>query len=185
MRCARRRDASRVCFGNDRENIFRFFRVHRDVTIVKGSTDYNTAAANRLVEILKPWDTHCTIVNAAEVNKPRQLSPEEVSTWCGLDGGTRKPEDANVANVGFAVRGPVILLGTPEDNPLIKFALEKNFLPYKPDKTSFPGRGRGFMAWQRDAVSTKPSPSRSSPMTPPACPKPWAPSTKRKPVSTR
>src|SRR6185436_16887396 len=55
-------------------------------------------------------------------------------------------------HAGFAVQGPVLLLGTPEDNPLLKFALEEGFLPYTPHKTDFPGRGRGLIAWQRDCV---------------------------------
>ena len=37
-----------VFFGNDRENIFRFIRTHQDVTIVKGTSDYCGAAAERL-----------------------------------------------------------------------------------------------------------------------------------------
>src|SRR5207248_1365893 len=52
---------------------------------------------------------------------------------------------------GFAVQGPVILLGNDTDNPIIKFLLDQRFLPYKPD-ASFPGPNRGYMAWQRDGV---------------------------------
>src|SRR5439155_5887644 len=53
---------------------------------------------------------------------------------------------------GFAVKGPVILLGTPEDNPIIKFLLEERFLPYRPERSTFPGPDRGLIAWQRDGV---------------------------------
>ena len=53
---------------------------------------------------------------------------------------------------GFDVQGPVVLLGTPEDNPLIQFTKKERFLPYTPDATTFPGRGRGMLAWQRDAM---------------------------------
>lgn len=57
----------------------------------------------------------------------------------------------NPAVVGFDVRGPVILLGTPEDNPVIAFLQKSRFLPYTPSP-DFPGRGRGLIAWQRDGV---------------------------------
>ena len=43
-----------VSFGNDRDNVFRFFRVHHDVTIAVGSSDYHQAAAQRLAESLRP-----------------------------------------------------------------------------------------------------------------------------------
>jgi hypothetical protein len=46
----------------------------------------------------------------------------------------------------------VILLGTPQDNPLIDFLLKEKFLPYSPDEARFPGPGRGYFAWQRDAI---------------------------------
>lgn len=143
-------------FGHDRTNIFRFFRVHQDVTIVKGSSDYENAAAERLTAILKPWDVRCTIVNASDVNKPRSLTAEEARTWVGLDyasSGTIKPGDGNSpALVGFDVNGPIVLLGTPQDNPLIQFLSGHKFLPYAPDKMTFPGRGRGMLAWQMEGV---------------------------------
>jgi hypothetical protein len=46
----------------------------------------------------------------------------------------------------------VILLGNPEDNPIIKFLHEQRFLPYSPRVGIFPGPGRGLIAWQRDGV---------------------------------
>jgi len=148
-----------INFGNDRENIFRFFALFKEVTIVKGSSDYNATAAERLAEVLKPWDVRAKIVAAAEVNKPRPISEEEAPAWCGLEPGRvqapgrLKPGEKNgIAQVGFDVRGPVVLLGTPEDNPLIKFLLDARFLPYKPEKAKFPGPGRGLLAWQRDGV---------------------------------
>lgn len=149
-----------VSFGNDRDNVFRFFRTFRDVTIVKGKSEYNTAAAERLAAALKPWDVRCKIITAEEANQPRELTEEETYAWSGLEGSVNrdrwkdgKHQPFGPATVGFAVRGPVVLMGTPEDNPLIKFALDKQFLPYKPDPADFPGRGRGYFAWQRDAVS--------------------------------
>jgi hypothetical protein len=54
--------------------------------------------------------------------------------------------------VGFNVSGPVILLGSPEDNPLIKFLQAEKFLPYQAAPGVFPGPGRGYIAWQRDGV---------------------------------
>ncbi len=46
----------------------------------------------------------------------------------------------------------MILLGNPEDNPLIAFLAKEKFLPYAPDAASFPGPGRGYIAWHRDGV---------------------------------
>ena len=142
-----------VYLEGERENIFRFFALFKDITIVKGSSDYNAAAAERLATVLKPWNVRAKIVTAAEVNKPRPISEEEAATWCGLSEGRVKAGDKNnVGQVGFDVRGPVVLLGTPEDNPLIKYLLDARFLPYKPEKDKFPGPGRGMLAWQRDGV---------------------------------
>ena len=76
-----------VFFGNDRENIFRFIRTQQSVTIVKGTSDYCGAAAERLAAILKPWGVRSTIVAAAEVNKPRRLTADEAKTWVGLEFG--------------------------------------------------------------------------------------------------
>jgi hypothetical protein len=145
-----------VLVEQDRANIFRYFRTHHQVTLVVGVSDYNKAAAERLTRILKPWNIACKTVTAAEANRPRSLSEEEAQTWVGLDyagKGQIKAGDKNSpAQVGFAVRGPVILLGTPEDNPLIKFLDTYRFLPYKPNKGEMPGPGRGYVAWQRDGV---------------------------------
>jgi len=142
-----------VSFGPDRDNVFRFFRVHHDVTLVVGKSDYNQPAAERLSQILRPWGVRCKIVKAAEVNRPRELSAEEAATWVGLEPGRCKPGKENpVSLVGFDIQGPVVLLGTPEDNPLIQFIQKQRFLPYQPDPIKFPGRARGMFAWQRDAV---------------------------------
>jgi len=143
-------------FEPDRETIFRFFRVHRAVTVVKGKSEYNNAAAERIAKILQPWDVDCAIVTADEVNKARSLAAEEAPTWAGLHyagSGQIKPGAGNnPVLVGFAVKGSVILLGTPEDNPLIAFLAKEKFLPYAAVKDQLPGRGRGYLAWQRDAV---------------------------------
>jgi len=140
-----------VFFGDDKANIYRFFRDQRNVTIVKGSSDYNDAAAKRLVEIFKPYNVICDIVNAADV-PARELSAEEAQTWCGtvVAGALRgvKPGRENPAqNVGWDLKNPVIVIGTPEDNVMLGFmANERNVLPYKLTST-FPGRGNGLVAW--------------------------------------
>jgi hypothetical protein len=141
-----------VFFGADRENIFRFIRNHQDVVIVKGADEYCHAAADRLAAVLKPWGVRSTIVTAAEVNKPRGLTPEEARTWVGLEFGRASPGDGNrPAKVGFVLGAPAILLGNPKDNPLIEFVRAMGFLAYTPS-AEFPGRGRGYLTWQRDAI---------------------------------
>lgn len=142
-----------VMFGNERENVFRFFRIHHDVKLVVGTSPFHAAAAARIAESLKPWGVHCEVVGAATVNHPRELSADEARTWVGLEFGRVKPGKENsVGHVGFDIRGPVILLGNPADNPLIDYAQKQRFLPYKVVPDVFPGRGRGMIAWQRDAV---------------------------------
>jgi hypothetical protein len=145
-----------VHLAQDRDNVFRFFRTHQYVMIVKGSSPYNDAAARRLVTILKPWNVKAAVITAEEASKPRSLSHEEAATWIGLNfagKGQIKPGDENdPAQVGFAVEGPAILLGTPEDNPLIKVLQAQQFLPYAPSKAEMPGPGRGLIAWQFDGI---------------------------------
>ena len=145
-------EARAVCFGNDRENVFRFFRLHQDVTIVKGTSDYDAAAAERLAKVLAPWGVRAKVVAAADVNKARAVPEEALKTWCGLAEGRPDPSRPEPARFGFAVDGPAILVGTPEDNPLIKFLKERQFLPYAPAKDEFPGRARGMVAWQADGI---------------------------------
>ncbi|MGA2497957.1 MAG: hypothetical protein ABSH20_09460 [Tepidisphaeraceae bacterium] len=142
-----------VSFANERDNLFRFFRTHQDLTLIAGSSAFDQPAAQRLADIVKPWGVRCRIVAAADANKPRRITDEEARTWVGLEFGRVKPADARPDRTGFAVDGPSILLGNPEDNAIIKFIADQRFLPYKVDKLDFPGRGRGMLAWQRDAVS--------------------------------
>jgi hypothetical protein len=144
-----------VHLEEDRARVFRFFRNHQSVTIVKGKGDYE-AAAQRIVKSLENWNVKGTVVEAASVNKPRPLTAEQARTYIGLEyagSGAIKPgEQNNPALVGYALRGPAILLGTPEDNPLIKFLLDAKFLPFAPSKDGLPGPSRGYVAWQRDAL---------------------------------
>jgi hypothetical protein len=202
-----------VSFAGDLEKIFRFFSLHKEVTIATGTSAYNADAAKRLARILKPWGVRCKIVKAADV-KAREVTVDEAFTWCGLEPGKVRPKlpaelaallksgaDAfikkfdkngdgfltvnemppdltpffdrydtnndkkldkneiagmvqpnNPAQVGFDLKGAVISLGTPADNPLIDFLNKARFLPYQTDAADFPGVGRGLIAWQRDGV---------------------------------
>jgi hypothetical protein len=92
----------------------------------------------------------------ADAVKSRSLTDDEAKTWVGLDyagSGNIKAGDGNGASIaGFAVQGPVILLGNEKDNELIAFLLKNRFLPYTPDAAKLPGPGRGLFAWQRDGV---------------------------------
>ena len=147
--------ARAVIFGSDRDHMFNFFRTHQDVSIVIGKSDYNVAAANRLADSLKPWDVRCRIVNAADVNKGRTVSADAAPTLTGIDfagaGQIKAGSDNSPGLVGYDIQGPVVLLGTPEDNPLIASLAQRKVLPYVtgPD---FPGRGRGMLAWQVDVI---------------------------------
>ncbi|MGA2659991.1 MAG: hypothetical protein ABSH34_21010 [Verrucomicrobiota bacterium] len=140
----------------DRQPVFRFFREHQRVTLVKGRSDFNTAAAERLERILKPWNITCAVISEAEANKPRSLSEDEARTWIGLDyagRGAIQPGSSNAPlQVGYAVRGPVILLGSPADNALTRLIADQHFLPFQPQADSMPGPGRGCIAWQREAL---------------------------------
>jgi len=139
-----------VSFGRDLDNIFRFARVNQDVTIVIGYSEYNGSAAQRIVKSLAPWGVRCTVKKAEEVNKPKEIPDEAKATWVGL--GFGRWGQPNVSHTGFAVEGPVILLGNPQDNPLIDYLAKNGFLPFQPKDGVFPGRGRGMVAWQRDGV---------------------------------
>jgi hypothetical protein len=142
-----------VYFGNDLDNVFRFARLHRNVTVVKGTSPYHAAAAERLTKILDPWGVKCQVVDVATAGKARTLTEEEAKTWVGIGFGKVKPGAGNPpSQVGFTVQGPVILLGNPEDNVIIKYLNDNKFLPYAPKAGAFPGAGRGMVAWQRDGV---------------------------------
>jgi hypothetical protein len=128
-----------LCFGPDRVNIFRFFRTHKDLTLIPGSSRYDAEQAKRLARILEPWDIRCKTVPAASV-KRRGLTAQEKPTWVDAAGA-------------FDVRGPVILLGNPDDNPLIRHLQDQKFLPYSPVREQMPGPGSGFIAWQREGLA--------------------------------
>ena len=133
--------ARAVYFGKDRDHIYRFFRLHKDVTIAKGTSPYDQVAADRLVAALKPWDVRCTIVNAADINHSRSLTADEAPTWIGRDPARATVGAGNGPSVaGFDVKGAVVLIGNPDDNPLIKSMADQKVLPYAPAKASFLGR---------------------------------------------
>ena len=146
-----------VTFADDYRKTFEFFAAYNNVTIVAGSSEYSQAAAQRLAKVLSTLDIKSTQTPLAEAARPRPLTEDEAKTWCGLmyaGSGAIKAGDGNSPDhVGFNVRGPVLLLGNPDDNPLIRFAVMKKFLPYLPKPDLFPGSQRGYLSWQRDAVS--------------------------------
>lgn len=139
-------------FWADKENIYNFFRNYRIITIVKGTSEYNSAAADRLVQILKPYNVIANVITAAEANKARPLTDEEAKTWCGTQaaGSLDTPAAVGARNspqvVGYNLSTPTILLGNEKDNPLIKFMTDKKVLPYTAT-ADFPGRGHGLIAW--------------------------------------
>ena len=98
-----------VYYPYDKDNIYQFFRNYRNVTIVTGKSDYNTAAAQRLVTILAPYNVRCTIMTSDEANKPRELTAEEAKTWCGTNiaGNANPGRDNDPAMVGYDLPGPM------------------------------------------------------------------------------
>jgi hypothetical protein len=143
----------------DKANIYDFFRNHRQITIVKGSSPYCDAAAERLAAAFLPYNVKATIMTAAEANKPRPLSDIEAATWCGTGanggvvtkGNVKPGTDNSPTLVGYNLPGPTVLLGNAADNPLIKWMEQNNVLPYKVTAT-FPGTGRGLLAWNLMAL---------------------------------
>ncbi len=142
-----------IMFEGEKDNLYRFARVHHAVTIITGKSDFNSAAAERVSTTLKPWGVKCKVITAEAANKPRSLSEDEAATWISFEPGKAIPGDKNnPVHAGFDVEGPVILLGNLEDNPLIEFLHKHRFLPYAVAKDQFPGRGRGHIAWSRDGI---------------------------------
>jgi len=140
-------------FGNDRENVFRFFKIHQNVTIVIGASEFNLAAAERIRQIVAPWGVTCTIVAAKDHAAGRKIDPAGLKTWVGLNpGGRGNNEQPLPVTQGFDIEGPVILVGNPEDHPMIQFGRDMGFLAYTPEKDVLPGRGRGMIAWTSNMV---------------------------------
>ncbi len=139
-------------FWADKENIFKFFRNHRNINIVKGTSAFNDAAADRLIQILKPYNVNVTIIPLAEASKAKILTDEEAKTWCGANakGSLEMPSAAAQRNdpevVGFNLSNPTILIGNTQDNTLIKYMNKRKVLPYT-HTADYPGRGHGMIAW--------------------------------------
>jgi hypothetical protein len=145
-----------VFFPGDSDNIFRFARNHNEVTIVVGSSAFDAPAAERVKKSIAPWGINAKIVKADDVNKAKAISEADARTFTGLEytphGQIKAGEGNPPATVGYAVEGAVILIGNANDNPLIKYLGTAEFLPYAAAPDSFPGRARGMIAWQRDAI---------------------------------
>ncbi len=137
-----------LMLGEDSDRTFDFFRRHREVLLVTGSSPYNAQAAAQLATNLTLWGVASKVVAAADV-KPRTV-----------------PEAARKLNLswenGFDIAQPCVLLGSPQDNPLIRFMVDGArtamlpptcMLPYRPAPDALPGRGRGLVAWQLDVVA--------------------------------
>jgi hypothetical protein len=145
-----------VMFADDVNRCFQFARTQHDVSLVCGTSPFCEAAAKRLADVLKPWGVRCQRMELATASKSRSLTEEEAKTWCGLNyagSGQVKPGDGNPPQIaGFAVPGPVVLIGNPENHAIIRYLRDEKYLPYVPQATEFPGAGRGYVAWQRDGV---------------------------------
>jgi hypothetical protein len=139
--CAALAGATRraVTFGRDRDNVFRFFRTHKDLTLAIGTSPFDASAAERLAQALEPWDIRCQTIKAAEVKRHVPTAAEK-PTWVDAAGS-------------FDLRGPVVLVGNPDDNALIRHLRDQKFLPHAPVKDQFPGHGRGLLAWQREGLA--------------------------------
>ena len=138
-----------MMFRPDRKPIYDLFQSHRAFTIVRGTGDDVAAAAQRLAEILKPYDVVCTIVDAAAV-KTRQLTPEETRTWTSYGGGAGNSPLTN----GYDLPGPAILIGNSQNNPLIATVAQAG--KWHPDMAGLmpyavgefvPGPGHGMIGW--------------------------------------
>jgi hypothetical protein len=135
-------------FWADKENFYKFFRNHCEISIVAGSSDFEKAAAERLVQSLKPYNVAATIQPLDDAVKARPITDEEAKTWCGtaLAGGLDANARKSAQHVGYNLPRPTIIIGNPADNPLIKRLLDAKVLPYVPT-AEFPGPGRGMVAW--------------------------------------
>ena len=141
--------ARSVVFADDIPNIYRFFRDHRNVTIVAGSSAWDAAAAQRLIDILKPYDVTATIESVADANQAHPITDDEAKTWAGavFESGPLSADARKLpAVVGYNVPGPTILVGDAADNPLIAYMQTESVLPYKVT-ADYPGVGHGMVAW--------------------------------------
>lgn len=149
-------EARALIFEDDRAHILRFFRTHRNAAIVPGPQPWQQAAAERLKRIAANWHVDAQIVPLAEAVKPRALDEAQARSWAGLHGGRFKPgAEQNPRDTGYAESRPMLLLGTPEDHPIVKLLNDEGFLPYAPAPGVIPGANRGLVAWQYDGVGAR------------------------------
>ncbi|GMV83166.1 MAG: hypothetical protein AMXMBFR7_43500 [Planctomycetota bacterium] len=131
----------------DEANMFRFFRLHRSVALVVGNAEYHKTQAERLAGTLARWNIACTVVPAASLKK-KERNAEMKKTWPGAPGHPDLDMPGEAA----------ILFGAPEDDTLIAAMCPtakapKNLAPYTPLRDCYPGRGRGMLAWQVEALA--------------------------------
>jgi hypothetical protein len=139
-----------VMFPADYENIFRFFRLHRNIALVIGTNAYNQVQAERLEGNLSRWGITCQIVKAGDI-KAKVRSADVKKTWAGAIGNPDLDMPADAA----------ILMGSFEDNAVLRTIAPTppwagsatSVLPYPPVPDVFPGRGRGMIAWQTDCLA--------------------------------
>jgi hypothetical protein len=141
-------DRRALYFAPDKENVFRFFRDHRSVSVVAPDDPVSQAAAKRVREIFLPYNVNVEIRPLAEAVKPRPLTDLEAETWCGASLAGQLDEQArqNAAAVGYNLPLPTILLGNPDDNPIIRRLADAKVLPFALAR-DMPGPGRGMIAW--------------------------------------
>lgn len=142
-----------VYFGDDRRKIFEFVRRNPIVTIAVGSSAYDTTAAQRLADSLKPWGVTATIVDASKVGTNPIATADQALDALGFWQGHRAKvgTDNDPIAVGYNITGGAVLIGNPSDNPLIKYEEDNGVFAYTvtPD---FPGNGRGYIGWQSDLL---------------------------------
>ncbi len=141
----------------DRDRIERFAQRHRVVYLVPADIPLAQAAAERLRELLAPWQLRAEILPLAQAKQTRLLSAAEAATWIGLNHtgkGSIKPDEPNSPlQVGYQLPGPTILIGDVKSHDLIAFLAQLQVLPFSAAAAGLPGVGRGALAWQRDVLA--------------------------------
>jgi len=145
----------------DKANIYEFFRTRKNITVVYGSEDYCLAAAERVKAIFEPYNMKVELMSAADANKARKLTADQLATWCGTavagfldipsgEINVDSPAASDPRVVGYDVPGNIVLIGNRANNPLIEYLANghggRNVLPYNVN-VQFPGVGNGLVAW--------------------------------------
>ena len=144
-----------VVFGNDRENIFRLLPQSQASDDRQRDGCVSRCGSETVGRHPQALGSKCKIVAAADVNKPREVAADEAPTFAGIEPTGHGQITAGRGNspemVGYDIAGATILLGSPDDNPLIRTLVKRNVLPYAVS-ADFPGRNRGMLAWQLDII---------------------------------